>query len=170
MGPRYTDHRTASVDRGANSNGQVVSFPDAKPHRRIIVDLAGKSPYVGSFDIDTGPSGLIEGREWLARICAFAEMSYKVLGALLFFRLFCAYENGHVFELYTIRRLRSIGFWMIGTWGIFLFFQFSKYHWSVNPSAELSPTGSFLSGIFIFLIAWITEEAHRIEKDVELTV
>ncbi|HIG30382.1 MAG TPA: DUF2975 domain-containing protein [Verrucomicrobiales bacterium] len=170
VGSYYTPpQKTASIlntEPIVQPTTDLVEFSET----RMIVELAGTQPSIGYFDYMPGPSLILSERLWSARMFGMIAMAYMLLGTYLFYRLFDVYQTGRVFDLGSIRWLRRIGLWLMGTYVNLLVFNFSKYYWSTTSSIQFSPTSSLFLGAFILLIAWIMEEAHYMEKDLQLTV
>ena len=163
IGPKYKPVSARSEGR-----------PEPEPFtgRRMIVELEGNSPRFAFFDWDVaaGGTGMRGGMEWLARGAAVAFCGYGLVGALLFFGLFRGYERGSIFEVQSVRRLRRVGGWMIGTWVMGMAFQLSKGLWAANANISFDLGAGLLPGLFICLVAWIMEEAHQIAEEQALTV
>jgi hypothetical protein len=187
VGSYYTPpQKTASIlntEPIVQPTTDLVEFSET----RMIVELAGTQPSIGYFDYMPGPSLILSERLWSARMFGMIAMAYMLLGTYLFYRLFGIYQTGRVFDLESIRWLRRIGLWLIGTYVNLFIFNFSKYYWSTTfdsdqpnqfiiPRSLHSPDrmdngrSSLFLGAFILLIAWIMEEAHYMEKDLQLTV
>jgi hypothetical protein len=146
--------------------------PETFAERRMIVELEGNSPRFVFFnwDVAAGGTGIRGGREWVARGAAAAFCVYGLAGALLFFGLFRGYERGSIFEIQSVRRLRRVGGWMIGTWVMGMAFQLSKSLWAADANISFDMGAGLLPGLFICLVAWIMEEAHQIAEEQALTV
>lgn len=163
IGPRY---------RPEPPRADLRPEPKASTARRMIVELAGRGPNFLFFtwDVAAGGTGIRKEREWLARGAAAAWCGYGLVGAGFFFTLFRGYERGSIFEIRSVRRLRRVGGWMIGIWGMGLAFQLSKAWWAIEPDIHFDMGAGLLPGCFICLVAWIMEEAHQIAEEQALTV
>lgn len=163
IGPKY---------KPALPRSEVRPELEISTERRMLVELEGNGPRFVFFtwDVASGGTGIREGREWLARGAATAFCGYGLAGALLFFGLFREYERGSIFEIQSVRRLRRVGGWMIGTWVMGMAFQLSKSLWAADTNMSFDMGAGLLPGLFICLVAWIMEEAHQIAEEQALTV
>ncbi len=165
--PRY-DHWSIPAEPAP----PTAPAPFSKP--RIFLNLSGAVPAYQNFDWDPseGGNGIVAGRELFARLSAGIFMAYGVLGFWLLYRLFATYQRGDVFQTTSVRRLRSIGIWMMGNWALALAFNVSKTWWQVSPGFPLvGGTGyGLFAGLFICLIAWIMEEATLVAEEQALTI
>jgi hypothetical protein len=175
VGRQYHNPRQSSKDNSSITEvtpGSDVEFGGSPLFggNRWILDLYEAPPEVRLFSYMPGPSDILAGREWVARIVAFLHTLYYAMGGILFVLLFSSYEKGRVFNLDTVRGLRWIGFWMIGAWLAGVLFNFSGILWREMPPIELSLGPELLSGLFLCLIAWIMEEGCRLAEEQALTV
>ncbi|MBL9173546.1 MAG: DUF2975 domain-containing protein [Verrucomicrobiales bacterium] len=163
IGPKY---------KPALPRSEVRASTETVAKRRMLVELAGNGPrfVLFNWDVAAGGTGIREGREWLARVAAALFCGYGLLGALFFFGLFRGYERGSVFDIQSVRRLRRVGAWMIGTWVMGMAFQLSKGLWAADVNISFDLGAGLLPGVFVFLVAWIMEEAHQIAEEQALTV
>jgi len=166
-GPRY-DHWNVASEFTPQERPRQFSSP------RVFVELSGVGPAYKNFTWDAaqGGTGIVPGRENLARVVACLYVAYGALGAWFFYRLFQSYLSGDVFHRVSVRRLRNVGVWMMGNWVIFLAFNFTRLLWEANPSFSLvvGYGNGLFAGLFIVLVAWIMEEARLMAEEQALTV
>lgn len=166
-GPRY-DHWNLASESTPQERPRQFSSP------RVFVELSGVGPAYKNFawDASQGGTGILPGREIIARMAACLYVAYGALGAWFFYRLFQAYLRGYVFHRVSVRCLRNIGVWLMGNWVIFLAFNLTRRWWEANPSFSLvvGYGSGLFAGLFIVLVAWIMEEARLMAEEQALTV
>jgi hypothetical protein len=137
---------------------------------RWFLQLAENKPMLQIFDYQPGPSTLKPDRAALARSTAVIAIAYSILGPWVFFRLFDSYSKGCVFEVENVRRLKHIGWWLIGTYPVMLLYEISKAYWSTAVSFTIGPDSTFFLGLFIFMIAAIMDEATKMNEELAETI
>ena len=150
----------------------VEPAPETYANPKLFVELSGTTPMYRNFswDMRAGGSGIREGRDWMARVAAAVWNVYNLLGAVLCYRLFKSYERGGMFEIVGVRRLKSVGVWLMGFWLVGMLFQASRAWWAESMNLRFDLGAGLLPGLFVFLIGWILEEAHQIAEEQALTV
>lgn len=156
---------------------QPASPPAETPidplENRLYLELAGQSPELRVFTVSVvaqSVSRLKPDREYLARAATTLFLAYGLVGCWMFYRLFQTYGHGSILTADSARRLKQVGFWMMGLWGTGMLFQLSKVWWELHPSFHLDLGAGLIPGVFICLIAWIMEEAHLVAEEQALTV
>lgn len=94
---------------------------------------------------------------WLLQV-AWSGFCYWVM-----FSLFGLYRRGILFSAKNVRHIRSLGYYLIGNWGLD-----SQLQSSVHD-VQLSTTPIFI-GLLIIFVAWIMDEGRKIQEEQELTV
>lgn len=172
VGARYSDPLASTTEKVID--GDQTQAQDPRKHgNRIYLEMNGRTPVWKPFSYHPGLGGrssILQGREWLARLAAFAFLTYQALGACLFFRLFKQYEIGHTLTRQTAAIFKWIGLWMLGLWCLLVLFQISKFAWDTSPSGVDITPDYLVGGLFITLIAWIMEEGHRVAEEQALTI
>lgn len=171
VGARYSDP-VASIEEKVIDVDRTQAQDPREHGLRIYLEMNGRTPEWKMFNYHPGLGGrsqILQGREWLARLAAFAWLGYGALGAFLFFRLFQQYEHGHPLTRQTASILRWIGLWILGLWCVSILFQISKFAWDSSPTLHLT-FAHLVGGLFISLIAWIMEEGHQIAEEQALTI
>lgn len=158
-----------SVTRPADAPAPAP-VPLSEPQMYLVTAGSGPSYRLFTQDVLAAGSGIRGGREWMARSMAVLWNAYLLVGALMCFRLFRSYEQGQIFALAGVRWLRSVGLWMMGLWGMGMVFQVSSRWWAESMMLRFDLGVGLLPGLFVFLIAWIMEEAHQIAEEQALTV
>ncbi len=164
--PPTKEHQNVLLEPSSSNGPKAFS----EQGNRWFLQLAETSPAVQLFSFHPGPSLLIPDRAFIARTLAVLTLAYGTLGPLAFFRLFDSYSKGCVFELENVRRLKHIGWWLIGTYPVMLMYELSKTFWSTATSFNISPEGKFFMGLFIFMIAAIMNEATRMNEELAETI
>lgn len=173
VGPRYTDPLAPTAENEIDGDRTQARAPSFEKHgNRIYLEMAGQMPEWRVFSYHPGlggRSGVLHGREWLARLAALAVLGYGALGAGLFFRLFQLYEYGHTLTRRTASLLKWIGLWMLGLWCLSILFQISKFAWDSSPTLNIT-FDHIAEGLFICLVAWVMEEGRQLAEDQALTI
>lgn len=171
VGARYSDPLVSNEERVID--GERTQAQDPREHgNRIYLEMNGRTPEWKTFSYHPGLGGrsqILQGREWLARLAAFAFLGYGAFGACLFFRLFRQYEHGNTLTRQTASILKWIGLWMLGLWCVSILFQISKFAWDSFPNLHLE-FDHLVGGLFVCLVAWIMEEGHQIAEEQSLTI
>ena len=94
---------------------------------------------------------------WLLQV-AWAGFGYWVL-----FSLFGLYRRGILFSAKNSRHIRSLGYFLIGNWGL------NDQLQTTLHDVQLSTTPVFI-GLLIIFVSWIMDEGLKIQEEQELTV
>jgi len=94
---------------------------------------------------------------WLLQI-AWAGFCYWVM-----FSLFGLYRQGILFSAKNVRHIRSLGYFLIGNWGL------EDQIQTALRDVQLSTTPIFI-GLLIIFVSWIMDEGRKIQEEQELTV
>jgi len=94
---------------------------------------------------------------WLIKM-AWCGFGYGVM-----FSLFGLYQRGVLYSAKNIQHIRSLGYFLIGNWGLD-----SQLQSSVRD-VQLSTTPIFI-GLLIIFVSWIMDEGRKIQEEQALTV
>ncbi len=145
--------------------------PWNEPENHWFLSLAGGRPKIALFNYQPDDSALKPEKELHARLLALLTLSYGILGAWVFRRLFASYAEGRIFEVESIRQLKHIAWWLIGTFPVGLTYSIAMNQWtSVHFTIYVNPDDKFFFGLFMFAIAAIMQEAVGMKEQLEDTV
>ena len=91
------------------------------------------------------------------------KMVWCGFGYWVMFSLFGLYRRGILFSAKNIQHIRSLGYYLIGDWGLDSQLQ------STVRDVQLSSTPFFI-GMLIIFVSWIMDEGRKIQEEQELTV
>ena len=96
-------------------------------------------------------------------ICWLIKMAWGGFGYGVMFLLFGLYRRGILFSAKNSWHIRSLGYYLIGDWGLDSQLQ------STVRDVQLSSTPLFI-GLLIIFVSWIMDEGRKIQEEQELTV
>ncbi len=88
------------------------------------------------------------------------------LNAFYFFKLL---RDGQIFEGETVLRLRSVGRWCVGYAIGDAVVQIAGFL-ALGMKAHVPPGGALLAGLVIMAVAWLFQEAVKIQEEQKLTI
>ena len=96
-------------------------------------------------------------------ICWLIKMAWGGFAYWVMFSLFGLYRRGILFSAKNSWHIRSLGYYLIGDWGLDSQLQ------STVRDVQLSSTPLFI-GLLIIFVSWIMDEGRKIQEEQELTV
>ena len=111
--------------------------------------------------------------KWLYYLFWMLYLVYLIRFISFFYRLLVNLEHGILFSRDNVQCIRNIGWWVVITPILALFFEVSKLCWAIEGPGMIETSGvvdGLAKGIFIIFIAWIMDEGRKIQEEQELTV
>jgi hypothetical protein len=99
--------------------------------------------------------------------CALLPFAFMV--TLNFFRFFNRLKDGHLFDSQTVRHLEIAGKWWIVLGVIQIIFQALKAY-IFTPNNIIVSADGIIAGLTVFFVAWLLQEAQKLQEEQELTV